>query len=314
MVRYRASKAKRVLRALWDTPIVCCLHELLGRPLTYLGLPGPDLEDLREWKPWLGQCTAVEIEEKYDVPRAMAENRVRYGLNETGLQILRGDIDDVALTGHDLDGRGLALEKYDVVFPDYCGGWLYKDHVTGRSKRYSAFKALLERQRNGADKAPEDANTFLLLLGVNVRSDDEGEVQNYVKHSLPLSLSLKHADAIRRLSRKGNEHWFLKYYVANNIAQAASAVSFASYIYPPVYYRSSRQTAMMRFAAFLSLVPRSDAPQPQTQNVNRLPLAALVNNEVVQLAAPKPLTRFVDRLQPLPIYIKQAKSAATKLS
>ena len=129
------SSAKETARRLWDLPIIRRRAEVLQTKLSYLGLPRPDLKDLSEWAPFLGQRTAVERLRKparqraidQDVHRQMLVNVMTGGLSD-GFELLRGQIEDIII-GRDVDGEQPALSygdpvrfHDDLVNLDFVGG------------------------------------------------------------------------------------------------------------------------------------------------------------------------------------------------
>ena len=136
-----------------------------GKPLTYFGLPGPEMLDILEWRNFLGMIIAVERD--LYARHFMRSKAFSKGFNPASFQILFGDIDDVILKGEDLEGIKPKESAFDVVNLDYEGGLVYKD-LAGTSKRVRAIKKLFDLQQ--ADK-----RDFILLLTVNTRNRDWGE-------------------------------------------------------------------------------------------------------------------------------------------
>src|SRR5215208_2130579 len=96
------NKAK--IRRSWDLPIIERWHTRLARPLSYFGLTGPELRDLRDWKQHVSIKTAVESLGKTKAQRKVADETIGRLLTNimihdisSGFQLLRGDIEDVII-------------------------------------------------------------------------------------------------------------------------------------------------------------------------------------------------------------------------
>jgi len=156
---------KDLIRKDFDRYIVEDQYMKKGEPLTYFGLPGPEMLDILEWAKYLRLVIAVERD-----PYArhfMRSKAFSKGFNPASFQILFGDIDDVILKGEDLERIKPKESAFDVINLDYEGGLMYKD-LAGTSKRVKAIKKLFDLQQ--ADK-----RDFVLLLTVNTRNRDWGE-------------------------------------------------------------------------------------------------------------------------------------------
>lgn len=156
---------KDTIRKDFDRYVIEDLHLKNGKPLTYFGLPGPEMLDILEWRNYLGLVIAVERD--LYARHFMRSNAFSKGFNPASFQILFGDIDDIILKGEDLEGMRPKESAFDVINLDYEGGLVYKD-LAGTSKRVRAIKKLFDLQQ--ADK-----RDFVLLLTVNTRNRDWGE-------------------------------------------------------------------------------------------------------------------------------------------
>jgi len=187
MKSFEGSSNKTLVRQRWDWPIIQEWSTIRKHPLSYFGLPGPHIEDLRDWRSRLGCSTGVERLRKADrhrkedlnIHRQIHKHVLLSGLE--GFQLLRGQIEDIVLDGVDQDNTRpqlafgdpplLAWFRYDLVNLDFLGGMGYKDKW-GESKRVRALKKLLERQRG---------TNFLLLLTLNVRDGIDDELVRYLE-------------------------------------------------------------------------------------------------------------------------------------
>ena len=104
--------SKASIRKQWDLPIIQQHAEKLERPLSYFGLPGPQIEDLLCWQSFLGIRTGIERLRKsaelqvanLDIHRQLMRNAMVAGISD-GFELRRGYIEDLILTGVDIDGK-----------------------------------------------------------------------------------------------------------------------------------------------------------------------------------------------------------------
>jgi hypothetical protein len=227
-----------------------------------------------------------------------------------------GDIDDILLNGRDSLQVNPSLDWYDLFNLDYCGGWLYKDRH-GKSKRGPrTIEALIHRQRKKADDKPEEVGLgcFVLLVTVNVRSRDRGEIPVYIRKDIARIVNGAHAQALCSLPEGGVEHWHLKYYVVQNIVQLATTSGFLPFVFPPLYYSSGR-SFLVHFASVLKYVPRQDAvvvPKQSTTTLMRLPMATVKRLKVTGFRPLKALVPFCDPLRPIRKYVDEMEHIMTE--
>src|SRR5689334_5657292 len=112
MAAFQSSPTKDLIRKVWDLPILKIYRKDVKHPLSYFGLPGPEIEDLRDWHAILGYKTCVERlrssgkmrEDDLKIHARMLNNAFVHKL-DVGFQLLRGDVEDLLLRGMDLDGH-----------------------------------------------------------------------------------------------------------------------------------------------------------------------------------------------------------------
>jgi len=286
MIAFQSSPTKGLIRKVWDLAILKAYRKHIGHRLTYFGLPGPEIEDLRDWRTILSYKTCVERlrpsgkarEEDLKIYSRMLDNAFVYKL-DVGFQLLRGDVEDILLRGMDLDGHFPKLRegetseemrlRYDLYHLDFLGGMGYKDK-TGTSKRLRALKKLLDRQR-GQD--------FLLLLTINVRDTMGDELTIYLEER---SQKYGGDSRLKRLLRwysqlgEGGKSLKLKAAVPLFIQEESEVLgAFKCYSYPPLCYVGTGKATMMHFAFNLFHESGRDTPvlSPQTpKQLIELPL------------------------------------------
>jgi hypothetical protein len=178
---YASTPNKAVVRALWDRGILQQWCREIGRPLSYFGLPGPDIHDLVDWRDLLanertgveskGRSAAQQKQSEATISRLLANVSVRAMSSDfpsEGFELLVADVEDVLIGGADTRGKRPRLPRYDLFNLDFDGGFGF----AGRDpKRPRAIRKLFERQRG---------HSFVLLLTINVRDTLGSEVDDYL--------------------------------------------------------------------------------------------------------------------------------------
>lgn len=286
MFSFQSSPTKDFIRKSWDMPILKEWHKYVRHRLSYFGLPGPDIEDLKDWHSLLGYKTCVERlrpsgrarEEDLQIHSRMLENAFAYRL-DSNLQLLRGDVEDILILGTDTDRHcpklcegdspHKLLFRYDLYHLDFLGGMGYKDK-SGTSKRLRALKKLLERQQ-GRD--------FILLLTINVRDTMGDELTLYLAER---SQKYGGDSELKKILQwysglaDGSKSLKLKAAVPLFIQEEAEVLgAFKCYSYPPLCYIGTGKATMLHFVFNLFHEGGRDTPvlSPQTpKELVNLPL------------------------------------------
>jgi hypothetical protein len=313
---FNPTDAKRCLRRIWDAPIVQAVSEaIVGGRLNYFGLPGGRLEDIQDWRDHIGAVLALE-QEKEDIP-ALNSNAMAWGLDRHGFHVEHQKLDDYVLDAL-RDGQSrVQTTWYHLLNLDYCGGWIYKD-ASGDARRLKAFDALMGLQRQAffgrrGESAGEKAYG-LLLMTLNVRSDDKGELPKYIRERIADQIhDRKLRDAIRALPRNGHEHWLLRFYVLHNVSEVMCSKGFRIYCFPAFWYRSEK-SSLVHFA-FLYGLDRSLVGVGQTVQASdtllRLPLLTLGGaggEQCVRVSEPGELVSLLEKFQGVNHYLEEAIS------
>ena len=108
MCAFQTTPNKDAVRQLWDIPILRAYSGAVGKRLKYFGLTGPEMLDIRTWREVLNSWTAVESRpknaEKLADPDRVVEQMTLTAIDHDladGLEVLRGQIEDVILRGRD---------------------------------------------------------------------------------------------------------------------------------------------------------------------------------------------------------------------
>jgi hypothetical protein len=264
---------KQVVRDLQCASIHRYLSARLGR-LRYFGLPSSSLEDVAQWNPLLAQITAVERGEsgrEWLLQHELLTNAFKLGIYSK-LLLLRGDIDQVLISGKDVNGN-TPNWPYDIVSLDYSGGMFYRDG-SQQPKRLEAIKQVFVRQ------AAAKAGNFLLFLSFNLDQIDQHEVRESLKvMRRDLNRFGRSADNLMdAYLQHPREQARLKLYVMNLTAQLAAQEQFDSDSESPIFYSGNRGTEMMAFRCFLKQSSRTFVPRAPKERLNQI-----VNRRMIEI-------------------------------
>lgn len=280
---FHSSQNKDVVRREWDLPIIKQFVEEQGHKLSYLGMPGPKLLDLIDWRPYLArERTAVEgyyqggkpgIDP--DIQRQIMARCMSVGPDfSSGFELLRGDIESLILHGYDMDGTypQCSAEKgtrwsYDLINLDFCGGVGYRTS-RGTARRIKALHKLFERQQG---------HPFLLLLTLNVRSTLGKAIDEYLEDAKSrfgrndkrfTSLLKRHCESPQVVLR-------LKAAIPYILLQFAEPYSFAIQCEPPLMYIGTGNAMLVHFVCKFIYIPRSGLPVCSDRHTSQSPLQLL---------------------------------------
>jgi len=144
---------KRIVREMWNTPILEWLFQRWGAKYLYLGLPGPEAHDIKLWANMIESVIAFEItDDTKDNPRETFE-RLRFNLTLINLPhtVYYGYLEDVVLWREDLDGREFTLNKFVTLFNlDFCNAITGKVPTKDGKKclRFESIRELITLQRS----------------------------------------------------------------------------------------------------------------------------------------------------------------------
>jgi len=261
-VSFKGSDNKVAVRREWDLPILTRRVGMLGHPLDYLGLPGAQIEDLRDWQDLLRFRTGIERlrpgrleREDLEVHRQLLANAAKYKLSGR-FELLRGLVEDIILNGTDRDGTRPHRSSgpsalgarfiYNVVNLDFLGGM---GNVAAEGvKRVAALKKLLERQQS---------TDFTLLLTLNIRDQLGEEIAVYIEDAKRRSTSMRMGEMLDWYQAQGAGHkeFRLKAVVPLFIKRFAEHYCFDCYCYPPLVYTGTGKARMVHFVFDLTATP-----------------------------------------------------------
>jgi hypothetical protein len=160
---FRTNPNKDFVRGTYDRQIIAAWCQRVGKPLQYLGLPGPEMLDIIEWQDFLGKFSTIERRENEQHLLFLQANVKDV---EHRLHSLYGDFDKILLTGRDTY-KHAPRWPYDVINLDFFGGFLYSDMARPR-----ALKKMIDNQ-------DEYRHSFLLIITHDLRHGDLGEKLSY---------------------------------------------------------------------------------------------------------------------------------------
>lgn len=162
---FKSNPNKDFLRAGYDKAIIAAWNKSRGTALRYLGLPGPDLLDIKEWQEYLEFFTTIERSEN-EQHRLFLNANVRDV--EHRLHSLYGEFDRILLSGRDTYNH-VPRWPYDLVNLDFFGGFIYQD-----LSRPRAIEKLVANQSNFK-------RSFLMIITHDLRDADlTGEKRAFI--------------------------------------------------------------------------------------------------------------------------------------
>jgi hypothetical protein len=172
---FRDSPGKRIVRELWDTPLLEFLHHQYGFRYRYFGLPGVDMADLKLWSHMIDNVVAFEIDAPGRKDRS-AINTLRTNLRRLRLPSVAyyGPFEFVVLQREDWDGvpykQDHVVTLYNLDFCDEIASKVYTGAQGKKLLRFEALRRVLADQRESFErlKAP---NWFVFMLTIRDQMD-----------------------------------------------------------------------------------------------------------------------------------------------
>ena len=273
---FEDTENKRCIRLQFDLPIISRLRERKRRKLYYLGLVGPELHDIQDWKQHLAKdVMTAEEDEDYD----WKIGRMHSVGSAIGfdVRVLRGEIEHTLANGVDVDGEaplrssldsnGYRFFDYDLINLDFDGGMFHK--------KVKGIAELLRRQSR---------TEFLLMITFNVRHKMHKELNTAITD---LEARLGGTEAAQRVVRwyQGRPDIYkIKAVVPGIIAAQANHVNLECRAYPPIIYYGKENAKLVHFVFHLKPhdnVLRGLATQSEAQLLG-LP-SLLVSRAVLEL-------------------------------
>jgi hypothetical protein len=117
------SPDKRIVRLLWNTPLLKYLNREYGFIYRYFGLPGPDIIDIKLWKDMISEVIAFEVPAEGKPDERLYITRLRENLELVGIPNIAyyGPFEEVVLLGKDYEGQEYAQRDVITLYNlDFC--------------------------------------------------------------------------------------------------------------------------------------------------------------------------------------------------
>lgn len=254
---FKSSKSKDAIRSSYDLELVRSEFEYHGKPLTYFGLPGWRMLDIFAWRDYFGAYYAFEENPLFAV--MMILTAFKYQV-EANLTLFEEEIDTALSKNISRDGLPIPF-GFEVANLDYEGGIIYKD-IKEDSKRIVAIERLFE----GQGKVKKD---FLLLLTVNVRKNDKGEIDTVVQRILRDN-GITDNDLLSSLASQPVAQKY-KVYIPYMIKRIAESRHFDCRVHHPIRYSGGDgKSVMVHFAFTLRYNRKISAISPSKQTLSEV--------------------------------------------
>jgi len=270
---------KRVVRSQYDTPLLKGISQRFAIKYVYLGLPGPQMQDIAEWSGLIRRIIAFERPSR--PPRGAREDfaELQFNLVVSGLpfDVYYGDMETVVIWGRDIEDRPFVQEEMITLYNlDFCDNISSKIEVPplfegdggntiGKEcMRFEALRRLLRLQADLYSKGGD--SRFIVLITVREgldgaairewrKADNPQEVRQWLNKALgnkkiPNGAVFVSPDV-------------LKPFVFTCFRSYCAGLNIASHFLPMVRYHglSGKGTPMAHFAVLCRLShPRSALP------------------------------------------------------
>jgi hypothetical protein len=291
---FRDTDNKQLVRRQWNLPVIHATSIAFGKKLSYLGLPGADINDLVDWREYLDRLrTGVERNrnglvgetDRINQRRILSSVCARGEEFSSGFELRRGNIEDLIIGGVDGDGVKPQLGDgridgrfyYDLVNLDFCGGAGYADKK-GQVKRIKAFQKLAERQQD---------KDFLLLVTFNVRDKMGTQIVDYLTSAQArYSRDTEFASMLKWYAGvgEGDQAYVLKASVPMFVQQEFEIFGFHIFAYPPLMYEGTGEgSRLVNFMFNARFVPGRSMLVTSEQNPDdlvRLPMMEIADGHI----------------------------------
>jgi hypothetical protein len=273
---FRSPVSKDTVRSLWCTQILTALRNEIGRKYFYLGLPGPEAKDLKEWhkEKLVGRVCAFQMLDTKGEDEMASITQLESYLAQTFAPMripystYLGLLEDVLINGRDALHRQYRQDALVTLYQlDFCHALTDRSWQTIRlNLRYEAIRRLMVKQCE--QTAEEKARPFVLFLTVRDEIDTtalmnfadrnnegpNGELVRALFKDVPIDSSKK----------KQVRHPGLKGFVYCTLNDCLRGLNMRSLFLPPVYYVGRRSVDPMVVYAVLGAFDSMTASSPRT--------------------------------------------------
>lgn len=245
---------KNLIRVAWSKPLLQFLHRKLGGRLVYLGLPGPEIEDLDEWLEHLRHIIAFQCEDSR-YPNAFENLRAKLQLLERerridNYQVYKGYIEQVLLRGYDEAEERQSFFQPDIVTVynlDFCNKitspitFKDTDGEIKKAYKFEAVNCLLDIQRN----LNEVSKKFILFLTVHC-SYDGNELELFIRNPPSPDIST-YLENSRKVKGDMKNACIIRLFIIETLQAYFRTFGFVPKFLPTLFYRGLKQTPLLHF-------------------------------------------------------------------
>lgn len=242
---------KRVVREQWDTPLLKHLHNDYGVRYRYLGLPGPDLIDVKLWGNMIEEVIAFEPPDRGGYGRT-AFNALTRNMRKAGIsgRVYCGSFEEVVLLRRDLEGQDYVQDRLVTLYNlDFCNEISSPVHTQEHGEQVWRFEAIRQvlRDQFACYTRAQNARHFILMLTVRNQiaphkireflspSKLQGDAKAfYTKCSATNAIPTDQKPLI------GSHSWALKTLLHNVLRSYFGNPNLSALFFPQVLYRGTR--------------------------------------------------------------------------
>lgn len=247
-----STPSKILIRQKWAKPLLQFIHDHLNQKLLYLGLPGPEAEDVYEWIDYLHIVFAFQNEDdRY--PNAYQTLFDKLDLLEEkdkikSFSLFDGFMERVIMEGIDNQNNIFNLNELVTVYNlDYCSQIdfpIESQTLEGEPLligKFDSIKRLLEIQNSLKDISCK----FVLFLTIHCSYKDKQTKQYFDKEPFKSYI----IDVNKKLKGKGHEKnaRSLRLYIIHNLNTFFNDEGFAPEFLPTIFYEGIGGTPMILF-------------------------------------------------------------------
>lgn len=246
------TSGKRAVRDQWNTPFLEFLNQKCGFRYRYMGLPGVDLIDVKQWRHMIEEVIAFELPAKPTQIDPQGRRRIR--ALRRNLRILGipghaffGPMEEVVILRRDYDGKHYdqktVMTLYNLDFCDEISSSIPTKKQGKRVWRFEAIRQIFRDQKN-AFQSYGGPRWFIVLLTVRDQIDSQKLRELLSKNLYEETVTyLKACGGTRSLPAQGHvlgtHTWALKAFIHNTLRQYLVNPNIAATFFPFVKYVGS---------------------------------------------------------------------------
>jgi len=165
--KYKDHDRKKIVRNSWNAPVLRILSEEWDRKYLYLGLPGPEVEDIKDWQQLIKFVIAFEFdkEDRKDLIR-LKENLTLMDIDHV---VFCGPMESTIIDCEDMDGNEFDPDEFitlfNMDFTNAITGMIQDINGSYRRRRYELFREISSFQKDLYHDSKWDR--FILLLTID---------------------------------------------------------------------------------------------------------------------------------------------------